>query len=439
MKFMKVQENKQKQPDQDRIQEFCEYIKDVYYQHDTLNVGKIFKVLQQENLKPDQKIYYKIVQIAIKKQDLRSIIKCFEYFNKENQDNPNFEEEQQAMIQNLFKQISFGSVNKDELRQFLLDLKRHILPQHLGYITDQSVKFQVVEPILFFFDHYKNNVSTQIQTLKSFKALTYKQTNQFYQSLVYKYLQLKEIEDHVGCLLLEITLKFNDIQLAEILFEKLESYSKDLQSLYQTMIRNIPPQKNYQVMVRYFNKMKEIPSVEINEVTFGQVIDCCVKNNQLNLAQQLLNDNKYSNCIVYTTLIKGYSKEKNFDQANKLFQQMKKSDDPKIKPNMVTYNSMLECSIQCQRFEEMQQIYKEITQQEQNQDEQGIKADLITHSTFIKGLCKARYIDQALELFDQIRESKQYDIDEVLYNSLLDGLLKIQECKWHLEQETWLN
>ena len=52
--------------------------------------------------------------------------------------------------------------------------------------------------------------------------------------------------------------------------------------------------------------------------------------------------------------------------------------------------------------------------------------DLITYSTYMKALCKSRDIDGALAIYDLVKE-KNFKIDEVLFNTLLDGLLKANE------------
>lgn len=53
----------------------------------------------------------------------------------------------------------------------------------------------------------------------------------------------------------------------------------------------------------------------------------------------------------------------------------------------------------------------------------------MTHSTFIKGLCKFRKIEEALELYDTLKYKENLIMDEVLFNSLMDGCVKTHRAK----------
>ena len=62
------------------------------------------------------------------------------------------------------------------------------------------------------------------------------------------------------------------------------------------------------------------------------------------------------NTIIYTTLIKGFSKAYKLVKALEIFDVMKMSHniksphnetDEKVKPNNVTYNSLIDCCIRC--------------------------------------------------------------------------------------------
>lgn len=52
-------------------------------------------------------------------------------------------------------------------------------------------------------------------------------------------------------------------------------------------------------------------------------------------------DQAIINTIIYTTMIKGYSKAHRLDEALVLYNKMKLS--PNIEPNNITYNSLIEC------------------------------------------------------------------------------------------------
>ncbi len=90
------------------------------------------------------------------------------------------------------------------------------------------------------------------------------------------------------------------------------------------------------------------------------------------------------NTIIYTTLIKGFSKSFKLDKALEIYTTMRKDD--KIKPNNVTFNSLLDCCVRCNDINRATQIFYEM-------QVSGVRPDLITFSTMIKGFCKEKNIE----------------------------------------------
>lgn len=162
-------------------------------------------------------------------------------------------------------------------------------------------------------------------------------------------------------------------------------------------------------------------------------------------------DGVQMNTIIYTTMIKGYSKAHKLDQALELYEIMKK--DQNVEPNNVTYNSLLDCCVRCDNMKQAQTLFNEMKQGFQVQNPDGtfttkklhIKPDLITFSTLIKGYCKERFnkseqydsygeskygstssLQKAFEML-KIMEKEKIKPDEVLFNSLLDGCCKSNE------------
>lgn len=68
----------------------------------------------------------------------------------------------------------------------------------------------------------------------------------------------------------------------------------------------------------------------VNEVTQGTLLDCCVKNHDMNRARQVqdrmrTDTNIKQNTILNTTVIKMFNLEKNLKAAKELFETMLKS------------------------------------------------------------------------------------------------------------------
>lgn len=132
-----------------------------------------------------------------------------------------------------------------------------------------------------------------------------------------------------------------------------------------------------------------------NSVTYGCLIDACVKNNKVEKAMEIFETMKQDgvqlNTIIYTTIIKGFAKIYKLDKALEIYEVMKQDD--KIKPNNVTYNSLLDCCVRCSNMITASRVFDEMTMST-------TKPDLITYSTMIKGYCKERNIERALELLN---------------------------------------
>jgi len=148
------------------------------------------------------------------------------------------------------------------------------------------------------------------------------------------------------------------------------------------------------------------------------------------------------NTIIYTTMIKAYSKTYQLEKAMDIYEVMRHGPST-MQPNIITYNSLIDCCVRCGDMNAATMIFthmksntddsketKEIIRPDFNNNSK--VPDLITYSTLIKGHCKARNIEQALILHEQMLQLG-IKADEVLYNSLLDGCLKADETDMALK------
>jgi pentatricopeptide repeat protein len=90
-----------------------------------------------------------------------------------------------------------------------------------------------------------------------------------------------------------------------------------------------------------------------NSVTYGCLLDACVKNGEIKRAAGvfdcMLRDGIAMNTVLYTTMIKGFSKEWQLEKAYQLYQRMlfEMEANPAVAPNTITYNSLLDCCVRC--------------------------------------------------------------------------------------------
>lgn len=110
-----------------------------------------------------------------------------------------------------------------------------------------------------------------------------------------------------------------------------------------------------------------------NSVTYGCLIDACVKNNQIERALEVYrfmkHDKVTANTIICTTLIKGFSKAFRLEDALEMFETMRYNQDGPddgnfefLKPNNVTYNSIIDCCIRCNNLPKAQEIFTSMKQ-----------------------------------------------------------------------------
>ena len=162
-----------------------------------------------------------------------------------------------------------------------------------------------------------------------------------------------------------------------------------------------------------------------NEIIYGVLLNACVKSSNISKVTQVYQDilkrNIEMNVILYTTLIKAYSKVKDLISAIEIYNTMIK--DSKIEKNIVSHNAMLDCCVECNKIDKMNEIYEQI-KVSAIEDENHPQPDLITYSTVIKGYCRVKDMTQVFKIYDYLKSREDFKLDEVVYNSLLDGCAK---------------
>lgn len=71
--------------------------------------------------------------------------------------------------------------------------------------------------------------------------------------------------------------------------------------------------------------------------------------------------------------------------------------DDKIKPNNVTFNSLIDCCIRCNSINKAMEIFEEMKLSP-------TRPDLITYSTMIKGFCREKNIEKALIILNDMEK-----------------------------------
>lgn len=161
-----------------------------------------------------------------------------------------------------------------------------------------------------------------------------------------------------------------------------------------------------------------------NEILMGCLVDALVRCGAVEIAEELLlsRPKLNGNIVILSTLLKGFTRQKNMKKALELFQKIL---DKKLHPNLIVINSLLECAIQCGDFKKAEELFQDIRSKK--------KTDIITYSSYMKGLLKQNKVKETMDLLEEIRVSNKNELDEVLYNSIMDGLVKLKEGALVLE------
>lgn len=105
------------------------------------------------------------------------------------------------------------------------------------------------------------------------------------------------------------------------------------------------------------------------------------------------------------------------------------SHNKDVAPNIVTFNSLLDCCVRCFDVPQATQIFHQMLEPAAPS---ACKPDLITYSIMIKGYCKERNIEEAFKT-QQMMEQAGIKSDFALYKSLIIGCVKNNQMEMALK------
>jgi len=85
-----------------------------------------------------------------------------------------------------------------------------------------------------------------------------------------------------------------------------------------------------------------------------------------------------------------------------------------VEANTITYNTLLDACAKCAAMARVPEVFEEMKRSQ-------IEPDKITYSTLIKGYCLVGDLDCAFDLFDEMKSDGKVELDEIVYNALIDG------------------
>jgi pentatricopeptide repeat protein len=166
-----------------------------------------------------------------------------------------------------------------------------------------------------------------------------------------------------------------------------------------------------------------------SQVCLGQVLNVLASNGRPTAAQAMLSEWKDlvgANCVMYTTVIKGLARAKDFDRAMEMWHQMRREG---VEPNVKAYNTLLDA---CARAGKIDTHGKEILEEMARKK---IPVASVTVSTAVKGYCSKGLLAEAAaslgEAFGSMEMTQEGPTSPAhrgpeasAYNALLDGCVK---------------
>eukprot|EP01022_Parablepharisma_sp_SALTPOND_P002570 TRINITY_DN11052_c0_g1_i1.p1 TRINITY_DN11052_c0_g1~~TRINITY_DN11052_c0_g1_i1.p1 ORF type:complete len:771 (+),score=70.15 TRINITY_DN11052_c0_g1_i1:3029-5341(+) len=194
---------------------------------------------------------------------------------------------------------------------------------------------------------------------------------------------------------------------------------------YGRLFTHFAQNKNVEKIVELHARMQS-EDIKLNDITYGCLLEayfnCDRTDKILELYESQDGCTRPFNVVIYTTLIRAYAKSKKFEKVLELYEKARSGND--IKLNLIAYNALLDCCVQCEQYEIMEKIlWNMIEEGKKRTAEEALVPDIITYSTIIKGLCKSAQLGKAFKLYQEMKD-KGMKLDEVVFNSLLDGCVK---------------
>ena len=228
--------------------------------------------------------------------------------------------------------------------------------------------------------------------------------------------------------LLDVCVRLGKMEKAERVFSEMkENKLAPSKITYAIMMKGFGQVYQLDKAFEVFEEMNA-NNVAPNEIIYGVLLNACVRSSNINKVTQVYEDmnkrNIEMNVILYTTLIKAYTKVKDLNSALNVYNKM--LQDSKIEKNIVIHNAMLDCCVECHKVDKMNEIYEQI-KSKAIENENSPQPDLITYSTVIKGYCRGKNMNEVFKIYDYLKSRDDFKLDEVVYNSILDGCAKSGE------------
>jgi len=168
-----------------------------------------------------------------------------------------------------------------------------------------------------------------------------------------------------------------------------------------------------------------------NSTSYASMLNASTRCKDIDLAEHLvceMTKNKVEkNLNIYSTMVNGYKKTKNYSKAielydylnNKIESENEKEEKSGLKLSTIFFNSILECCVEAQNYKKMDEIATYMKEKASTYKNSALM-DLITYSIVIKGYAKSNSMSKLTGIYSLMQTNKEGKLDDMLYKSIMD-------------------
>jgi len=210
-----------------------------------------------------------------------------------------------------------------------------------------------------------------------------------------------------------------------------------------------------------FSILDEINSAKLaaDDVTFSTLLDVCIDEDDHEMAalalEQMSESGVTMNCVLLTTMIKGFVRTKNLAKAMALFETMR-GEKSMVKPDMITYSILIKAQCDAGDMTEALRLLEAMLEAGSDVDDvvfthlidgcyqsqnsalaeklwndmlhSGIKPSIFTIIAIVRVWCRSGFCEKAWHLITSMEERYGKKPSLVLYTSLISGLFRQKNC-----------
>lgn len=211
--------------------------------------------------------------------------------------------------------------------------------------------------------------------------------------------------ENIACnTVLSVCVHAPDVTLIETTIKELREFEQehDLKLIdivsYNTLMKAAAKRKDVQKCFRVLNEITEA-KLDPDDVSFSTLLDVCIDEEEHHLAslalEQMCESGVTMNCVLLTTLMKGFIRSKHLDKAMQLFDNMR-GDSSQVKPDMITYSMLIKAQCDAGEMGKALQILEDMLQCQCDIDD-------VVFTHLIEGCCNVSNVALAEKLFKDMQ------------------------------------